>query len=411
MKFLKAQGSPDGLDALDYGDTTWDKPWNQYRGQISSAERMPSYVLEPSDKPAPLKRRGGFVTDTISFVDKLTGRPIGFTDFLQRRIFSDGLLISHQGDVVFEEYFNGVVESDRHLCHSCTKTLTTMQIGIAIHEGRLSTDTLVRDIVTELSTIQAWNEVTVQHLLDMATGIKSEEHYENPASMYYDYADAVGYWGPKESPIDGAFDFATTRLNETDCPPGSKFNYASYNTNLFPVILERLYGCPAVELYESNLFRKTGPEFEAILNADQRGLPIVEGHLNLTLRDFFRWGYLIHSGGKNVLGEQVIPSEWVTETLRHSDERRAAFLASDYATAFPKAQYHNQIWVLDADQGISAMLGIYGQFFYSDRTRDITITGFSSYPDLAPAALTANTLELWDGITEALCAERPLSSP
>ena len=402
MRFQDAQGTPSELSALEYDDTTWDSPWNQYRGQISSAERMPSYVLEPGIPAIQLQRRDGFDTDSITFTDNLTGRTIGFTDFLQRRIFSDGLLISFRGDVVYERYFNGMLDSDAHLCHSCTKTLTTMQIGIAICEGTLDPQTMVRDIVTELAQIPAWEFVTVQHVLDMATGIRSDEHYEDPDSMYYDYAAAVGYWGANQSALSGALDFVKRTLVETECMPGTKFNYASYNTNLLPLILERITGRPAAELYESRIFHKIGAEYPAILNADAKGLPIVEGHLNLTLRDFHRWAYLIHNGGKNVAGDQVIPAEWVSETLTSSPSRRSAFRASEYEGAFPGAEYHNQLWVLDPERGISVMLGIYGQFFYSDRTNDVTIAGFSSYPDLAPLMLTANMTELWATITAAI---------
>ena len=50
------------------------------------------------------------------------------------------------------------------------------------------------DYVPELAELPAWHPVTLEHVLDMATGIDLEEHYEDPESMYWRYADAVGYY-------------------------------------------------------------------------------------------------------------------------------------------------------------------------------------------------------------------------
>jgi len=402
MRFEKPQGTPGALGELDYNDQTWDKPWNQYRGQATSVERMPSYILEPASPPIPLAYGEYLPQEEVKLTDALSGRPLDLETFLQRRIFSDGLLVAHRGKVIYENYFNGYALSDQHLIHSCTKTLTTMQVGLAITDGLVDPSQPVWKYIDELSGIPAWRQVTVQHLLDMATGVESDEHYDNPESMYFTYADAVGYWGPGAGSPTGALDFVTTELVKQDCEPGTKFNYASYNTNLLPLILERVYNQPSAALYETNLFQKSGPESLAFLNADPQGVPIVEGHLNLTLRDFYRWGSIVHNGGKNLTGATVIPADLVEDWSKDSPERRAAFARSDYAGLFPGGQYHNQLWVPDSHKGITAMLGIYGQFCYSDRSRDLLIVGLSSYPDLAPTLMTAHMRELWRAISEAV---------
>ncbi len=58
----------------------------------------------------------------------------------------------------------------------------------------------IRDYVPELAALPAWDDVAVEHVLDMATGIDLEEHYEEPGSMYWRYAEAVGYYPGSGSP-------------------------------------------------------------------------------------------------------------------------------------------------------------------------------------------------------------------
>ena len=400
VRFEEPQGTPGILNELGYNDQTWDLPWNQARGQLTSGERMPSYIFEPVGKADALDRGTELDVESLTVMDPLSQQPMLFEEFLNRRVNSDALLISHRGKVVYEKYFNGMRESDQHLCHSCTKTLTTMQIGIAIQDGLLDPKRFVYEFVPDLAGIAAWADVTVQHVLDMATGIKSDEHYEHSDSMYYTYARGVGYWGPDTNL--GVLKFVEENLTTKECEPGTLFNYASYNTNLFPLILEAVYGIPAAQLYEEKLYRKIRPEFPALLNTDAFKSPIVEGHLNLSLRDFHRWGHLLANGGRNLQGEQVIPEEWVTESVRRDSSLDEAFARSEYAELFPGGSYHNQLWRPDAEGGVCTMLGIYGQFYYIDLVNEIEIVGFSSYPELSSALMAVQMQELWRTVTEAL---------
>ena len=201
------------------------------------------------------------------------------------------------GRLVYETYRNGMTESDRHVAHSCSKTLTTMMVGIALEEGRLDRSGPMTDYVPELAEVPAWHPVTLEHVLDMATGIDLEEHYENADSMYWRYADAVGYYADGSAPRGGTLAFATSELTRTAEPPGVRFNYGSYLTNLLPIALANVYGVPAVELYEDRIYRHLGAEQPALVNLDSDGNPIVEGQVNLTLRDFVRWGYLLVGRG------------------------------------------------------------------------------------------------------------------
>jgi CubicO group peptidase (beta-lactamase class C family) len=196
--------------------------------------------------------------------------------------------------------------------------------------------------------------------------------------------------------------FVERELARRVVAPGTVFNYASYLTNLLPILLERAYGVPAVELYERRLYGLLGAEQPAVVNLDRFDRPIVEGHVNLTLRDFARWAALYLDDGRSLDGRQVLPAWWVEEAYRRHPHRRAAFERSDYADLMPGAEYHNQAWLPRAGPSTLAMLGIHGQFAYLDPDQDLMMVGLSSYPDQVNPLLVALVSRAWDALTQAV---------
>ena len=219
--------------------------------------------------------------------------------------------------------------------------------------------------------------------------------------MYWRYARSVGYHHPAPAGDGGALGFVVDNLTEVAAPPGRVFNYASYLTNLLPVCLEAAYGRPAVELYEERLHRPVGAESAAHLNVDGHRLPIVEGQLSLTLRDFARWALLVLHRGRNLAGDRVVPAAWIDDTLTPSPARRAAFEAGDYAAVFPGAEYHNKAWVLDPPAGRLAMLGIHGQFAYLDLPAGLLVAGVASYPTQVDGLLVESLGRFWAALSGA----------
>lgn len=393
-------GSPQELSQVGYDATTWDQPQNLARGQLTAAERMPSAVLEPGDLATPVPRGPALDVGALHFTDPLTGRAMTGEQFLDRRLYTDALAVLQDGRLVYETYRNGMAETDRHVAHSCSKTLTTMAIGIAQAEGLLDPSQPMGTYVPELAELPAWDHVTLEHVLDMATGLEFDEHYENADSMYWRYTDAVGYYSRDARSHGTTLGFVTTELTRAVEPPGLRFNYGSYLTNLLPLALARVSGTPAVEVYENRLYRHLGAEQSALLNLDSEGNPIVEGQVNLTLRDFVRWGHLLMDEGRTLGGQQVIPSAWVQDTFAPSADRAAAFARGEYGESMAGAEYHNQTWVLEPGRVVS-MLGIHGQFCWVDRQSRTMIVGFSSYPVQTHALLSATMNELWSTIRAA----------
>ena len=408
VTYLEPTGTPVELAVLGYDGACWDKPANLPRGQLTTGERMPSAELEPGSDPTPIRRGEALDLESVTFTDPLTGRAMRGGQFLDRRLHTDALAVVQDGRLLFETYRNGMTPDDRHVVHSCTKTLTTMMVGIAVADGLLDLEAPVSAYVPALAALPAWEPVTLQHVLDMAVGIELDERYEDADSMYWRYAEDIGWYERPGRVGAGALAFVVRELTRRVEPPGTRFAYASYLTNLLPVALATAYGRPALELYEERIYRRLGAERPALVNLDPAGLPIVEGHLNLTLRDFARWGHLLLDG-RTMDGEQVVPEQWTAETFRPDPGRAQAFARGGSADALPGCEYHNQTWVLEPGRA-AAMLGIHGQFCWVDRETRTMVVGMASFPDQVHPQLTASMRELWTTVRRELDAPGPRRS-
>ncbi|MBT5203061.1 MAG: beta-lactamase family protein, partial [Gammaproteobacteria bacterium] len=64
--------------------------------------------------------------------------------------WTDGFLVMHRGKVITEQYFNDMQPDTLHLLMSCSKSLTTAAVGIAVEEGSLELARNITDYLPEL---------------------------------------------------------------------------------------------------------------------------------------------------------------------------------------------------------------------------------------------------------------------
>ena len=104
-------------------------------------------------------------------------------------------------------------------------------------------------------------------------------------------------WGTtrENPPLQGStLAFVATELTRADELPGLSRSTTGPTSPTSCLSRSRMStASPAVDLYEDRIYRHLGAERPALVNLDPAGNPIVEGQVNLTLRDFVRWGYLL----------------------------------------------------------------------------------------------------------------------
>ncbi len=384
-------------EALGIDWSNWDYPTHLAYSQRAMIDFWPTDIIKAPETSHTLDYCAQQMDlDLLKVYEPGTQRSMSASQLLERRMYNDALLIMHRGQVVHESWRNGMQEEDRHVNHSTTKSLTTLLLGLAIDEGLVDPAALVTQYLPQFADLENWRKIKVQHALDMRTGLAYQEHYEDPNCICWSYFRATGYYPTQADTLPGYDAWIHRHMAEAECAPGYKFSYASPVTNALGLIAESVYGGSVAELLEQKIYHHIGAESDAWLNLDPSGVAVTEGQLSLHLRDFARWAALFLYGGKNLVGEQVVPAAFFRDIVTPRQELREAWQLGDYVSLSPEGQYRNQTYVLDGACTQMAMLGIHGQFALIDLERELLAVGYGSYPNQIDQISAKSMLELWN---------------
>jgi CubicO group peptidase (beta-lactamase class C family) len=307
-----------------------------------------------------------------SFAFEHGGRNVSLAAWLEET-YTDGLLVLHDGAVVFEHYAGAMTADDTHLLMSVSKSITATLCGIYAHRGLLDPGDLVVDHLRELRDT-SWQGCTIQHLLDMRTGTRWDYDVDE-----MDIADVSDYrvTDRDDLPRDTA---SWIRSIDNSQPHGGAFRYVSLVNDVLGWVLEEIGGEKISELVSLDIWSRIGAERDASILLDSAGFSIVEGGISATLRDVGRFGLLCLKNGK-ISGRELIPAEWLGR-LRVVDRGLVdAFAGTPGADpAFPDAFYHDNWWIDDATAGIYSGLGVYGQTLLIHHPTRTVIVKLSSQP-------------------------------
>ncbi len=299
--------------------------------------------------------------------------------------FTDGFLVLHRGAVVHERYFNGMTARTPHLSQSMAKSVTATVCGILVGRGLINPDAPVTAYLPELAST-GWHGASVQHVLDMTTGVRFSEEYTDPYSDIGQVDVATG-WKPVPTGSDPGFRWPTHMwelilgLKDVVRPHGEAFEYRSIETDVLAFLMERVAGKRLAQLVSEELWQKIGADESASFTVDPAGYAIADGGFNATLRDYARFGQLILDGGRG-----IVPADWI-EATRSNPVHGPQFSAS-----FPKGSYRNQFWIEDPTSRSLMCRGVFGQLIHIDFDKKTVIVKLSSWPDFVDVTLSRAAL-------------------
>ena len=388
-------GSPPPPEKQVTLDNWQGPPWNRWSFQHLD-EVIPSARISRGDGPVTDLPPSAFVVEDVGF-KTTSGARVTVGELLEKT-YTDGFLVLRSGQVACERYCNDMTPATTHLLQSVSKSLTGALAGVLVGRGQLVPERAVDDYVPELKTT-SFAGASVRQVLDMSTGTKFSEDYEDPESDVCRYESAAG-WRPAglEDDLD-LFGYMLTLDNHRG--HGGMFEYRSILTDLLGCIIERAGGASFADLMSEHIWSRLGAEQDARITVDRHGNPMTDGGMCLTLRDLGRFGlmYLRH-GEWNA--RQIVPAAWVDDTLHADDACREAFRRSESARRYPRGHYRNQWWVPDGASGILLAAGIYGQYVYLDIGADVAIIKLSTLPFALDLDVSANHVRAFGAIAAAL---------
>ena len=367
------QGSPP-TRVIDIA--SWDKgPDNRWAFQHIS-EIVPVATISRGNGPAaPL---GSSLKDLSGFsFNAPNGRETTIQEMLVRT-YTDGFIVLHKGEIVFEKYYNGMTPDTRHLLMSVSKSVTGALAGILVDDARLKPDAWVTDYIPELKDAPGFGGATVRQILDMTTAIVFSEDYADPNAEVVAHEAATG-WRGANAPMarDGVYAFARTIKKDDSRPHGKVFHYASINTDVLGWLIERASGQRFADVMSDAIWSRLGADHDGHLSVDYRGSAVANGGFVLTLRDLARFSQMVLDDG-SFNGRQIVPSGWIDDIRFNGDN--SAWKPTHYSEIWPNGSYRNQWYVTGDDQGSFFAVGVNGQHIWINPSSRVVIVKFSSLP-------------------------------
>jgi CubicO group peptidase (beta-lactamase class C family) len=301
-----------------------------------------------------------------------------------------GLLIAKDDTILYEHYQYARTDRDRFLSQSMAKTITAMLIGIAVSEGKIkSIDDPASTYVTSLSETE-YGRTSIRDLLHMSSGVAFKEIYDGNDDVAQLSRDL--FVGSGKDPAA-----SVARFNTRVAPPGTRWHYASVETEILGLVLRAATGGPVADYLHDRIWQAIGAESDASWAIDGTGQEITFCCFNAVLRDYARFGRLLaHDGAWE--GRQVIPRQWLMDatTVQPAD----AYLAPKTAT--PYFGYGYQVWILPGEARRFALLGIRGQIILVDPASKLVMVHTAVRRKPAELSSYAETLALWFSVLAQL---------
>lgn len=292
--------------------------------------------------------------------------------------YTDGIIILHEGKVVYEKYFSDLTETRVHAVMSVTKSLTGTLAAIMVAEGILDENKFVKEYVPELSE-SAFGDATVRQVMDMTTGLKYSENYADPNADIWAFS-AAGNPLPKpkdyKGPI-GYYEYLQTVQKQG--AHGEFFGYKTVNSDALGWIMAKVSGKSVDDLLEERIWSKMGMELDSYYQIDALATPFAGGGFNAGLRDLARFGEMIRNKGQ-WQDKQLIPEEAVLDIMKGGSKE--AFTKSTYGRKgnLKEWSYRNMWWITHNEHNAFAARGVHGQTIYIDPVAEMVLVRLASHP-------------------------------
>jgi len=226
------------------------------------------------------------------------------------------LLVWRNGEMLFEQYYEGTSKETLHNTRSLTKTLVAMLLGIAIDNGHLKSERSTifdefKDKIDLNKIDKRKRTITYEDMLTMSSMLECDDQnmfsrgHEERMYIIEDWAKFT-----LKLPVRG---FPNWVSKPEDSPYGRAFSYCTAQSVLLGIAIERLTSRSLDSFAEEMLLRPLG-----INNVEWQYTPTGEvsmaGGTGFASRSLLRLGRLLLNEG-TYEEQQVISKDWVEKML------------------------------------------------------------------------------------------------
>ena len=360
-------------------------PFSKFSFQNVSEFVPVAHISHGVNDAQPLATAGQLAEATIIDRDGSAITPAAHAE----RSHTDHMVVMRDGTILAEWLAPHACARKPHLIFSISKSLTGLLAGIAVGDGLLDVEKPIAAYVPSMRG-STYENARVRDLLDMTVDVDFDEEYLDDDSAFDRYRRAM-LWNPEranshQETMEG---FLST-LAAQGHGHGRKFYYASPNTDLLGLVVERATGIRLHEYMSEKLWEPIGAKDAAYISVDRVGTARTAGGMCITTRDLARIGQLVMDKGQNRSGKQIVPHTWIDD-LRTNGNRQA-WVDGNFADMFPLGRYRSCWYDVGDERGSFAAVGIHGQWLWADPINRVVIAKTSSRP--APSDDNETQLEI-----------------
>jgi CubicO group peptidase (beta-lactamase class C family) len=324
-------------------------------------DMFPANLVEKGPAVFPLRRAAAPLPETYVY----EGQERSLSALLAET-GTTGFLVARDDTILFEDYFQGETETDRHVMFSVSKSFVSALVGIAQGDGLIdSIEDPITKYVPDLKG-SGYDGVKIRDILQMSSGVAFNEDYADMTSDVNRMGALVATGGSLD-------EFAAERERERQ--PGTFNKYVSVDTHVLGMLLTRVTGETLSSYLSRKLWQPMGMEFDGYFLLDGEGMELAMGGLNVALRDMARMGRLyLHRGNWN--GTQLVPEDWATASVTPSAPH--VMPGRDNPNSTNPFGYGYQWWTPVEPHGDFFAAGIFYQYIYVDPTTGIIIAKTSA---------------------------------
>lgn len=345
--------------------------------------------------PTVLIEKGSTETRELSEnISSTLGQEILTSNFFEKETSLDqicgekqinGVIVLHKGEIIYEKYPE-MDPSDRHFLGSVSKSFIGTVIAHLADEGMLNEQDPIGKYLSEFQG-KPLDNVTIENLLRMASGINCREHVEgrvsftDPNHCFYKLLQHSEYFPMPDSGFEESFMELLANSGEYE-PAGQTYDYTSANSAILTAIAERVSSQPFHQLVQKYIWSKIGAEDDARVTLSRTGVAGSYGTMLMRLRDLARYGLAFTDDATT-----KIASERYLSQLRTGDKE---LFWSEGGTGqrlwgkFFEGQgpnFQSYHWDVVFEDGDFTKFGLGGQCVYISLTKRLVIACFSANKD------------------------------
>ena len=325
--------------------------------------------------------RGDGPTSELSYGPEITLPPTVAPWIKERNVTA--LVVLKDGAIAYENYFLGTQPEDRRISWSVAKSYLSALVGILLDEGKIAS---IDDPVTKYAPrLQgtAYDGASLRNVLNMASGVVFDEDYLDRNSDINRMGRVLALGGKMD-------DFAAD-LTETFAPAGEQYKYVSIDTHVVSMVVRGATGRSIADLLSEKVVIPLGLEQTPYYLTDGDGTAFVLGGLNVTTRDYARFGQMYLQGGL-WQGKQIVPAAWVNASTTPSAPTQTG-----------KIGYGYQWWIpVGGTAGEYMARGVYGQYIYIDTARNVVIASNAADRKFREDGVSEQNIAVFRNIAENL---------